>query len=257
MNDRLTLVNIAILMIGAFGIGFAKSGFAAVSMVHVLTFAYVFGAKDSTGILLPLLIIGDVLAVIYFGKHVKWHYVWRLMGPAAVGVALGTILMDYLDERAFKPLVGTIIFVLTYIQIVRYFKPTFLENVPHAAWFIWTIGILAGVTTMVANAAGPIIAIYFVAVALPKFEFTGTSAWYFLILNTFKVPFSVYLNLISPSSVLLDLSLGPVVFLGLLTGRLAVHRIHQKWFDALLLIFTASASLGLMGVYQWIWSWWG
>lgn len=256
MNDKLTLINLAILMIGAFGIGFAKSGFAAVSMVHVIAFAAVFGAKQSTGILLPLLIIGDVLAVIYFGKHVKWDYVWRLMGPAAIGVGVGTALMDVLDERAFKPLVGAIIFGLTCLQLIRKFKPTFLEDVPHATWFIWTIGILAGITTMVANAAGPIIAIYFVAVALPKFEFTGTSAWYFLILNTFKVPFSVYLDLISWSSVLLDLSLGPVVFLGLLTGRLAVHRIHQKWFDALLLVFTASASLGLMGLYSWIWTWW-
>lgn len=103
---------------------------------------------------------------------------------------------------------------------------------------------------MVANAAGPIIAIYFVAVALPKFEFTGTSAWYFLILNTFKIPFSVYLNLISVESVLLDLSLGPVVFLGLLTGRAAVHHIPQKWFNGLLLAFTAIASLRLMGIEQ-------
>jgi uncharacterized protein len=250
--DKLTLDAIAILIIGAFGIGFAKSGFAAVSMVHVIAFAYVFSAKQSTGILLPLLIIGDILAVIYFGKHVKWNYVWRLMFPAAIGVGLGTALMDVLDERAFKPLVGTIIFGLTCMQIVRYFKPNFLENVPHAKWFIWTIGILAGVTTMVANAAGPIIAIYFVAVALPKFEFTGTSAWYFLILNTFKVPFSMYLNLISVESVLLDLSLGPIVFLGLLTGRMAVHHIPQKWFNALLLAFTAIASLRLMGIEQFV-----
>lgn len=252
MYEQLTSLDIKILMIGAFGIGFAKSGFAAVSMVHVITFAAVFGAKPSTGILLPLLIVGDVLAVIYFGKHVKWSYVWRLMGPAAVGVALGTVLMDYLDERAFKPLVGAIIFGLTCMQLIRKFKPTFLENVPHAAWFIWSMGILAGVTTMVANAAGPIIAIYFVAVSMPKFEFTGTSAWYFLILNSFKVPFSVYLKLISLESVLLDLSLTPIVFLGLLTGRAAVHRIHQKWFDALLLVFTATASLGMMGLYEWI-----
>ncbi len=84
-------------MIGAFGIGFAKSGFAAVSMVHVIAFAAIFNAKPSTGILLPLLIIGDVLAVIYFGKHVRWDYVWRLMPPAAIGVGLGTVLMDHLD----------------------------------------------------------------------------------------------------------------------------------------------------------------
>lgn len=255
MYDLLTPLNLSILLLGAFGIGFAKSGFAAVSMVHVLTFAYVFGARPSTGILLPLLIIGDVLAVLYFGKHVKWDYVWRLMPPALIGVALGTLLMDHLDEKAFKPLVGFIIFVLTCLQIVRYFKPHFLENVPHAAWFIWTIGILAGVTTMVANAAGPIIAIYFVAVALPKFEFAGTSAWYFLFINSFKVPFSIYLKLISWQSVLLDLSLAPMVLVGLLVGRLAVHRIDQKWFDALLLCFTASASLGLMGLYEWLGSW--
>lgn len=249
MIELLTPPNLALLLLGAFGIGFAKSGFAAVSMVHVLTFAYVFGPKHSTGILLPLLIIGDVLSVIYFGKHVRWDYVWRLMPPAAIGVVLGTLLMGRLNEAAFKPLVGVIILTLTILQLIRYYKADFLEHVPHATWFIWTIGILAGITTMVANAAGPIIAIYFVAVSLPKFEFTGTSAWYFLILNTFKVPFSIGLGLIDWQSVLLDLSLGPMVFAGLLVGRLAVHRIHQRWFDALLLAFTALAALRMIWPY--------
>ena len=249
MLEQLTPFNILLLLLGAFGIGFAKSGFAAVSMVHVLTFAFVFGVRPSTGILLPLLIIGDCLAVLYFGKHVNWDYVLRLMRPAAVGVALGTYLMGRLDASAFKPLVGVIILTLTTMQVIRYWKRDFLENVPHATWFIWTIGVLAGVTTMIANAAGPIIAIYLVAVSLPKFEFTGTSSWFFLILNSFKVPFSAALGLIDGASILLDLSLGPVVYVGLLAGRWAIHRIEQRWFDAMLLGFTALASLRLIGLF--------
>jgi hypothetical protein len=74
------------------------------------------------------------------------------------------------------------------------YRPDWFGNVPHARWFAWTIGILAGAATMLANAAGPVFAIYLIAVGLPKMEFVGTSAWFFFIINLFKVPFSIALD---------------------------------------------------------------
>ena len=102
---------------------------------------------------------------------------------------------------------------------------------PHARWFAWTIGLLAGVTTMLANAAGPIIALYSLAVGLPKFEFVGTSAWLFLIVNVFKVPFSVELGLIHAETLWLNLVLVPAILAGLAGGRWLTSRIPQQWFD--------------------------
>lgn len=215
-------------------------------MVHVLIFAFCFGAKASTGVLLPMLVIGDLLAIWFFGKQVQWDQIRRLLPPALIGVVVGTLLMDRLNEDIFKPTVGVIILALTGIQILRIWKPNLFEHIPHKAWFAWTLGILAGITTMLANAAGPIVALYLLAVALPKLELVGTSAWFFLTINIFKLPFSYSLGLINVESLAIDLLFSPGILLGMLAGRWMVKRIPQKLFDSFLLAFTAFAAIRLI-----------
>ena len=107
-------------------------------------------------------------------------------------------------------------------------------------------GIGAGITTMLANAAGPIMTLYFLAVALPKLEFVATAAWFFLIVNLCKVPLSTNLGLIHPGSLLFNAALTPFVALGILTGRFFMHRINQKAFEYLLLILSALTALHLI-----------
>ncbi len=247
-GQPISIESLLLLMLGAAGIGISKSGFSGVSMVHVIVFAFVFGALPSTGILLPMLILGDLLAVYFFGHHVQWKYVWKLMPPAMIGVVIGTLFMSQVDDRVFRPLIGCVIMGLTLMQIARIWRPSWFEKVPHSVWFAWTMGVLAGITTMIANAAGPVIAIYLLAISLPKLEFVGTSAWFFLTLNTFKVPFSLGLGLIDAWTLLLDIGLAPMILIGMLLGRWLVKRISQQWFDSLLLLFTAIASLRLIGI---------
>ena len=111
------------------------------------------------------------------------------------------------------------------------------------------MGLLAGVTTMVANAAGPIMALFLIAVSLPKLELVGTSAWFFFVINCLKVPFSVQLGLIHPGTLLLNAVLVPAIGAGLVAGRWCVTRIPQRLFDALLLAFAAIAALRLIGLF--------
>ncbi len=218
-------------------------------MLHVIIFAFVFGAKASTGILLPMLVIGDVCAIGFFGKKVQWKHVRRLLPPTMIGVVLGTLLMGKLDEAVFKPVVGVIILSLTAIQLFRIWRPKAFEHLPHSRIFAWTLGLLAGVTTMLANAAGPVVALYLLAVAVPKLEFVGTSAWLFLAVNVFKLPFSYGLGLISWQSLAVDVAFAPAILLGMLLGRWAVRKIPQKMFDSFLLAFTAFAALRLIGIW--------
>lgn len=246
---ELTLAQWGLVILAAASIGVAKSGFAGVGLVPVLIFAFIFGARDSTGILLPLLIVGDICSITAFHQHARWSYVRRMLPPACIGVVLGWLLMHRIDESVFKPLIGAIILTLTGIQAARMRHPQWFTHVPHAAWFAWSMGLLAGVTTMLANAAGPIMALYFLAVALPKLEFVGTSAWYFFIVNSFKVPFSAALGLIQRDTLLLNSTLIPAVVLGLLAGRWLVKRVPQRLFDGLLLVFAAIAALRLIGVF--------
>lgn len=247
--DQLTSGQWMLLVLGATGVGVSKSGLAGVSMVHVLVFAFVFGAKSSTGILLPLLIVGDVCAVWLLGRDVVWSYVRRLLPPALVGIVFGWLMLDRLDEATFRPLIGTIILVLSIGQLLRMWRQGLFANVPHSRWFVWMMGILTGVTTMLANAAGPVVALYLLAIALPKTPLIATGAWFFLILNLSKVPLSMNLGLIDGSTLLLNAILAPCVLAGLLAGRWIVRRISQQIFDSFLLVFTALAAIRLIGIF--------
>jgi uncharacterized membrane protein YfcA len=245
----LTPLQWLLAVLGALGIGVAKSGFSGVSMLHVLIFAYLFGAKPSTGVVLPMLIVGDLLAVRNFQRHARWDYIRKLLPPAMIGVIIGALLVNRINEQQYKPLIGGIIFTLTALQLLRLWRPALFEHVPHTHWFAWTMGLLVGTTTMLINGAGPIAAMFFVAVSLPKLEYVGTSAWLFLIINCFRVPFSAALGLIHRDTLLLNALLAPAIAVGLLTGRWLVHRIPQRLFDGLLLAFAAVAALRLIGIF--------
>jgi uncharacterized membrane protein YfcA len=246
---HLTATQWLLAILSALGIGVAKSGFAGVSMIHVVIFAFLFGARNSTGVVLPMLIVGDICAVLAFRQHARWDYIRRMLVPACLGVIAAWGWMHRLDETLYKPVIGGIILSLSALQITRMRRPDWFAHIPHAHWFAWSLGLLAGVTTMLANAAGPIMALYFLAVALPKLEFVGTSAWFFFILNVFKVPFSAGLGLIHEDTLLLNAVLVPVIVIGLFAGRWLIRRVSQRLFDGLLLAFAAVAALRLLGIF--------
>lgn len=218
------------------------------SLVQVLIFAFLFGARDSTGIVLPMLLVGDVCAVRIFHQHARWTYVRRMLPPACVGVVAAAIVMRGLNESVYKPIIGVIILSLTVLQAIRSVRPQWFGSVPHALWFAWTIGLVAGAATMLANAAGPVFVIYCLAVSLPKFELVGTSAWFFFIINAFKVPFSVALGLIHGKTLALNAVLTPAILSGILIGRWLTAHIPQRLFDGFLLAFAFVAALRLVGL---------
>ena len=235
-----------LLAIGAVGVGISKAGLAGFGVVHVLIFALVFGAKASTGVLLPLLVVGDVCAVRLVGRDVVWDSVRRLLPPAIAGIVIGWLLLDRLDEHVCRPLIGGIILALAAGQLVRMWRPELLARVPHSRWFAWTMGILTGITTMLANAAGPVVALYLLAVALPKSQLIATGAWFFLLVNLVKVPFSTNLGLIAPGTLAINAALAPGVLLGLLLGRAFLRRLPQRAFETLVLCLAACAAARLI-----------
>jgi uncharacterized membrane protein YfcA len=245
----LTTAQWVLAVAGAIGMGISKAGFPGMSLVHVVVFAFIFGARTSTGIILPMLLAADVLAVRAFQQHAQWVYIRRMLPATLVGVLVGFLLMGRLDESMFAPLIGTIVLVLILLQVGRMARPGLFADVPHSRVFAWTMGLLAGVTTMLANAAGPIFVLYALAVGLPKYELVGTGAWFFFVVNLSKVPFSAALGLIGMETLTLNLVLLPAVFTGLAIGKWMTHRVPQRLFDGLLLAFAAIAALRLIGVW--------
>ena len=236
-------------VVAALGVGIGKAGLSGMGMFHVLVFAFLFGARASTGVVLPLLLVGDVAAVRTFHQHARWDYVRRMLPPACLGVVVAAWFMRDLDETLYRPVIGWVTLILSILQFVRMYRPGWLGNVPHARWFAWTMGILAGAATMLANAAGPVFAVYLIAVGLPKMEFVGTSAWFFFIINLFKVPFSIALGLIRGQTLMLNLILAPAVLAGVLAGRWLLKRIPQRLFEHMLLAFAVLAALRLIGAF--------
>ena len=108
------------------------------------------------------------------------------------------------------------------------------------------MGLFAGFTMMIANAAGPVMTLYLLAMRLDKLGFLGTGAAFFLVINWIKVPFAVQLGIINTSSLSLNLWLLPAVALGALLGRPVVERVNQRWFENLALGFAALAALKLV-----------
>jgi len=239
----------ALAVVGALSMGFSKAGFAGLSLFHVMIFALLFGARDSTGIVLPMLIVGDICAILTYRRQARWDYLRRMLPPACVGILVGAVLMGRLSDAQYKPLIGWIILSLAVLQVIRMIKPDLFGNVPHGQAFAWTMGLLAGGTTMLANAASPVMTIYFLAVLLPKFEFVGTSSWFFFIINVFKVPFSAWLGLIDGTTILFNLVLSPLIVAGFFAGGWLMRRVPQQLFDGVLLVFVAVAALRLIGAF--------
>lgn len=226
-------------------IGFSKSGVSGAGILAIPLMAYIFLPKQSTGILLPLLIVGDIIAVLIYRKHAQWKYILRALPWAFAGIAIGWIFMKYsgISQGLFKIFIGIV--VITMLAIGEWFQRTNNQkalSIPHTWWFAALIGVTGGITTMTANAAGPVWAIYLLSIGLPKNNFIGTTAWIFLILNSSKVPFSWDLGFITKDTLIFNAEMIPAVIIGSFVGVKTVKYINNKTFSLFVKIFAGIAA---------------
>jgi hypothetical protein len=236
--------------LGALMIGVSKAGIPGLSILSIALFNHVFAsAKQASGLILPLLIFGDFVAVFSYRKHTQWRYLWRLFPWTAAGVVLGYFTLGRISDQTARILVGWIIIALAALSVWRRYIAATPEDEKSVS-FHWSVGAAIGVTagfiTLVANAAGPLMAIYLVAMRLPKMEYVGTAAVFFMLLNLFKVPFMVDLGLITTQSFGFNLALAPAVVLGALAGRWLVKHINQNLFELLVLLLSAIGGILLV-----------
>jgi uncharacterized protein len=235
--------------LGAFMVGVSKAGITGLSILSIALFNHVFSSsKQASGLVLPLLIFGDFVAVFAYRKHAQWSYLWRLFPWTAAGVVIGYFTLGRISDHTARILIGWIIVALALLSFWRRSASTLPEE--KTASFHWsvgaTIGITAGFITLIANAAGPLMAIYLVAMRLPKMEYVGTAAVFFMLLNLFKVPFMVDLGLITTQSFGFNLKLAPAVLLGALAGRWLLKHVNQNLFEQLVLLLSAIGGILLI-----------
>ncbi|MEP3210763.1 MAG: sulfite exporter TauE/SafE family protein [Maribacter sp.] len=232
----------ALAISAAIVIGLSKAGIKGIAIVNVTLMALAFEAKESTGIVVPLLIFGDVFAVIYYNRHAQWSYIIRFLPWMIFGILIGVLLGNDLDEQAFK--IGMAIIILVSVGMMYWWDKRKSKTVPTHWLFAGTVGTIAGITTMIGNLGGAFSNIYFLAMRVPKNEFIGTAAWLFLIINIIKLPFHIFIwETISTETLLFDLKLIPGIILGIIVGIKVVKQIKDDFYRKMILVLTALGAI--------------
>lgn len=232
-------------MLASFLLGMGKAGIKGLGVIIVLLMAIVFGSKTSTGILIPMMVFADILAVFYYHQHAQWKFLLKLLPMMVIGVLFGIWLGNHISQEAFKQLMA--IFILIAVIIMFLLDTVKTGKIPNNPLFAGSMGLFSGITSMIGNLAGSFADIYFLAMRLPKNEFIGTAAWLFLIINVFKLPFHIFSwQTVSGKSLFLNLILVPVVWIGFLLGVFIVKRISNNLYRKFIFIATAIGAVFML-----------
>lgn len=244
---QLDWIDIAIGVVVAIMIGFSKTGVPSSGIFAVTLMAMIFPAKDSVGIILPMLITGDIIAVIYYRRKVVWKYLWVLIPWVMVGIVVGYFFLEFVNDTQLKLTIGWIVLALIALHLLRerfggkVGMPDWL-----VAWFNPFLGAMAGFATMIGNAAGGVMSIYLLAKKLPKELFVGTGAWFFFCVNLLKVPFSVGLGMITWDSLVFNVWMIVPILAGAWIGIRVLAKLPERWFQYSVLALSAIGAVKLI-----------
>lgn len=239
---NLSLLQWLSIGLAGFILGISKSGIKGVGIIIILILAFIFGEKASTGILLPMLIFADIIAVIYYNRHAQWAFIFKLLPWMIIGVLVGVWIGNDISEILFKRVMAVIIIASVFIMI--YTENRDSSHIPKSKLFATTMGFLAGFATMIGNLAGPIANVYFLAIRFPKNEFIGTVAWLFFIINVLKLPFHYFIwGTITKETLVLNSILTPFVCLGFFIGVAVVKLISNINYRRFILFVTTLGGL--------------
>ena len=208
-----------LFLIVAILIGMSKAGLAGFGLAMVPLMALIFGAKPSTGVILPMLITADIMAVIYYRRNAVWKHIIRILPWAAAGIIIALITGKMVNNNQFRVVMMTVVWIMLILMVLNDLRSKKESVIPENKLFASFMGLAGGFSTMIGNSAGPVFTLYFLAMKLPKKEFIGTSAWLYLILNTSKLPLQVLVwKNITWNFLMLDLIAIPFIALGIYLG---------------------------------------
>lgn len=228
--------------LAALMVGLSKGGVKGISTIAVLFMTFAHGAKSATGLLLPLLIFGDILAFIYYKKHIKTKYLYLFLPMAVIGVAIGTWIGKDVSEFIFKKMVALVI--LSGLGIMWFWDLYLKKSLQEKPWLSGIIAFGSGLYSMIGNLGGAFANIYFLMTRLPKNEFIGTSAVAFFVLNWIKVPFHIWgWGTITTNTIVEDVYYVVFVVVGFAIGVKIVALINEFWFRRFVYIVTILGAL--------------
>ena len=224
-------------------IGMSKTGISGVGLMVVPLLANAFGGRPSVGLLLPILIFADVFAVTWYNRHAQWKHILRLLPWAFAGIITATLVGKNISDQSFNKLLAVLVIGGIAILVWRDIRSDKLK-IPQSRWFAGTMGLLGGFSTMIGNAAGPVMALYLLSMRLPKNVYIGTGAWFFFIVNLSKVPLHIWSwETITLNSFVLDLLMIPAIAAGAFLGIWLVRLLPEKFYRLLVIVTTLLSAL--------------
>lgn len=219
-------------MLAALGffIGVDKMGLRGGPIVFIPFLAAAFGARFTSGLIAPLLVGADILAVIAYRRSCDWKLVIRVLAWMLVGIGIAALVGERIPESLFRILLGIILLLLLIIMSLMEFRKEKIA-IPDTPIVTVPIAIVGGFGSMLGNVAGPIMSLFLLAKHLPKQLFLGTSAIIFMAVNAAKLPLHIfYWESIGARSLGMDAICVPFILLGALMGKPLVALIPEKGF---------------------------
>ncbi len=237
------------LLACAFFIGMSKTGVQGITMLTVPLMAMIFGAKESTGVILPMLCFADLIAVVYYRHAARWKYVLKLLPAAAAGLFLAIAVDSYVPREGFKHLMAFCIFFGLATMVFNETKKSSAESWSGKWWYAALFGVAGGFTTMIGNAAGGVMAVYLLSMRFGKLAFVGTNAWFFLVINYSKIPLQIFAwNNISAYTLALDAVCIPVIAAGAAAGVWFVKALPERTYRLFVIVSTAVSTVFMLFV---------
>ena len=226
-------------------VGLTKAGFNGLTAVLIPLMAVSFGARESTGLLLPLLCFADILAVLYYRKHAEWKYILKLMPWTLAGFGAALFIDSIIPAQAFRYLMGGCLLAGLLVMFWNGRREQDKEP-PSVWWFSAIFGMAGGFASVIGNVAGPIMAVFLLSMKLPKNSFVGTAAWFFLIVNYAKLPIQIFIwGTINATSIMFSITLLPVVVIGTFLGFFLIKKISEPVFRKVIMALTLISTIML------------
>lgn len=270
-RERLTLEPITYLAIAVAAVlfGIDKSLASGAGLLSIATLTAVMPAHQATGLTLLMAICADWSAIWAYRGNVSVKSLVRLLPFVVVGIAGGIVFLYTAGDMQMRRTIGIILGVFVAMYFISQARKRFGANGgtaedhqqatdgqvkeaddPSTKLFSWAkrivCGILAGFTTMVANAAGPVTAIFFLSENLPVMRFLGTTAWFYLIVNLIKLPISIHLGMITWQGFLSMAWTIPLIIVTVFIGRTIAKRVNQETFTKLIYVLAVIAVVRLL-----------
>ena len=246
LNPLDTSWSIWFLTLGsAWLVGVSKSGLKGIAMVTIPLLAHFYGGMASAGILVPFLVFGDMFAIRYYYKSLKWQHIKKLYPYALAGIALALVVGKLITDAQFRNIIAISVLLCLALIFYRDFSGG-SDNFTQKNWFARTLGVTGGFATMIGNAAGPIFNLYLLSMRLPKKSFIATGAVFYISLNFLKIPLHIVVwDSISLQTLQMNFVMLPAVWLGSLTGKWLVRFIPEREFRIFVTIVIAISSVML------------